>query len=184
MVDTETIELFQDGDYYTASVKVPGKRELVKIRGVVQQDNYSGFNLLNNQGVGQEADCSENYGSHVWVSEATPQSLAASGVKDFKVVTDKRIIKLIDNDVLPQIAGHQPRILPSGMVAFGCGSITVTVKQMQDFYTIMSKIQSTSGAKEFFRLVTEIVDEISEEGLASIDLKSVKKILDSANSKN
>jgi hypothetical protein len=180
-VDIEEPEVFQDGDYYTALVKVKGTKELVKIRGIVKELSYSGgYTLLNNQG-GEETDCDDDehgFSFEVFVESNTQTALERTGVKEFSVVTDKRVIKVIDNDQLPEIAGHRARRLKNGDISFGCGAIEVSQEDVTNWVKFMEKIQSMKGWEDFLDLNDRISSETSVGDLQDIDVKEVKKLLE------
>jgi hypothetical protein len=178
-VDMEEPELFQGGDYYSALVKVKGKRDLVKIRGIVSlSDDYT---LLNAQGVGEEADCDDDehgFSYELYVGDSTQSALDMAGVKEFSLVTDARAKKVIENDQLDEIAGHRPRKLSNGKISFGCGAVEVTVDEITNWLKFMEKIQSMKGWEKFLDLNEKIATETDVNELKDIKLKDVRKILE------
>lgn len=177
-IDIEELpSVLEEGNYYTALVKVKGKRELVKIRGIVGVDYVDDACLYNNQGVGDEADCEEGSGFSFVLDlyGNTQEHLDKAGVKEFTILTDKRAKAVIDNDKLPLVAGHQAKITRSGMISFGCGAITVSKEDAQSFVNIMTKISAIDGIERFL----DIVSEMAEQGVSpqDVNLADVRKIL-------
>jgi hypothetical protein len=178
--EQELPELFHDGDYFTAMVKVRGKKELVKIRGIIKDDGY-GFSLLNNQ-TGDEADCdddSHGFNYEVVLDGNTQSDLDDAGIVEFSVVTDKRVKKVIDGDQFPEIAGFRPRKRANGNVVFGCGAVEVTQKDIANWLTFMKLIKGKKGYKDFLNLNETIAHEAgSADDIIDIDLGVVEKLLD------
>lgn len=174
--EIEEVSIFEDGDYFTAQVRNGNKT--VKIRGIAVESDWGRYELRNNQ-FGEEVDCDDESGFSfgVHIRGNTLAALQSAGVYNFSVVTDKRIIKIIENDKLPEIAGHQPRKLSNGDISFGCGAIELSAEDVESWVSVMEKLKKIPGYKRFLEINDEIVHETSLDDLLLIDLADVKKLL-------
>jgi len=177
-LEEEAPSLFEDGDYFVALVKVKGKREPVKIRGMINQVGNYGYELYNNQH-GKEVDCDENddFDFRIDLDGNTQSDLDKAGIVEFSVVTDKRIIKVIDNDRLPDIGSFSARRTADGDITFGCGAVTFSKEDISVWLDVSTKLRKLKGWEKFNEMNEEILEEMRVDELNAIDLDDVKKLI-------
>jgi len=175
----ELPSLFEDGDYFVALVKVKGKREPVKIRGIVEEGYIRGFDLFNNQH-GDEVDCDENehFSFVIPVDGSTQADLDRAGIVEFSVPTDKRIIKVIESDKLPRIADNVAKKRNDGSISFGCGAIEFEKEEIAVWLDVSTKLRKIKGWEKFNEMNEKILGEISVWEFNDIDLDDVKKLIE------
>lgn len=176
-------DLFQDGDYFSAEIKTPGKQKNIKIRGIIEQLWGYGnvrYLLANNQN-GEELDCNHEFSFGVHVSGANEEGLAAANLTNFTVITDKRLIKVIENDKLPEIANYRAKQDSYGEVSFGCGAVTVSKDEIKTFLAGMERLKGMKDIRQFFEVCDTIMREESVDTLVDIDTKEVTKLLERLN---
>lgn len=149
----ETIK-FKNGDYFTA------KKDRKNIRGVVNYDANHEEDALILEGLIGDDD-TDDYNSNssfprCFVLEREEINLNPSsatyketnyrnetwgevfknyGISGFKVVTDRRIKKLIDGDKLVKIGQHKIRVNKDTFV-FGCGAVSLERSEIEDVLKI------------------------------------------------
>lgn len=172
----------KSGDYFSATYN--GK----KIRGRVS-DVSGDYGLswektyfLGNKSEGEYIDDHECYEFSKAVrvewdkDEANFEiGLKDAGVTNFKILTDRREKRVIDNDILPEIAGYRISVNDDGTFEFGCGAIKVNKDQIRSFLAIAELIDEDDWS-EFMSLV----DEMKSEGveLEDVELDRVRQLLD------
>ena len=174
--------LFKNGDYYTALLKVDGKKQPVKIRGkAVIIDNIfrKSHQLFNNQ-AGDDVDCDNDitFSFVVELGGNTQADLDEAGIKEFSIVTDRRVKRVIDNDQLPEIADYQARKRSDGTITFGCGSVEYSKEDIAIWLKFMEKIRPLKDSERFFEMMDEINSEVNLGDVLRINLKDVRRLLE------
>jgi len=177
--------LVQDGDYFSAEVKMPGKQKNIKIRGMVESTgvDYNGFmefELVNNQH-GYDLDCDHEFSFAITISQGREEDMENSNIINYTKITDKRLIKVIENDKLPEIAGFRAKRGSDGQVTFGCGAVEVSKAEIKIFLEGMERLSGMKGKYDFFQVCDNIMGEESVDTLLNIDLKEVAKLLERLN---
>lgn len=176
-MELEEQELFHRGEYFTAMVKVKGKKELIKIRGIVGTD-YMGYTLNNEQGVGEEADCNEDFSYSLHIDSNLQEDLDRAGVQEFRIVKDRRQMAVIDGDRLPEVMGHQPKKMARGTVAFGCGAVELSKKQITSYIRVFEKVHQMPEFKDFVDVLAEVSLEEDVSNITSIKLADLKRLIE------
>lgn len=181
--------VLKDGQYYTAVVNRK------KIRGKVWENGSSEVYLLNNQSVGDEccdfdddSDFSygvlieKRYNSDKGEYEFTQESLDDAEVSSITIVTDRRIKKVIDSDILPETAGYKVRKNEDGTYVFGCGAVKVTKTELEQFIKYrkaLDALNSSAEATTYNNLLESYKDETNEEDFPSNIAKQAEVLLKS-----
>lgn len=181
-VASEEMEIMSDCDYFSASVKVKGKREPIKIRGRVE--DFGGWpsedvRLMNSQ-YGEPGDCDSQYDYpyQIQLNGRTQNHLDEVGITDFKILKDKRQMRVIDDDQLPEIVGHKVTITSDGSFSFGCGAVKLSRKEVETYVEVSEKIEKIKGYDVYDDIRQQVVDNEGIEALEDIDLNEVKELLE------
>lgn len=177
IIEEESQVMFKGGDYFTAQI---GR---IKFRGRVEATEYDYF--LANSTVGEAIECADDaindhgFSKEIFMNGNTLLDLEDEGITNFTVVKDKRITKIIDTDVLPEIAGFRAYKGDDGEVKFGCGAVRYNVKEIKLWYNTMTEIKKVRNINAFMHMTESIMKEgdLSLDEVMDIDLKDVERII-------
>lgn len=96
------------------------------------------------------------------------------GIADIKIVTDKRLKRLIDMETYPMVAGYTVQ-KDGNVFLFGCGDVSFTTKQITGFLEARKLLKSAK-----FKAYNEVVDQLKSqdidvEDIDEDDIKSITK---------
>lgn len=98
------------------------------------------------------------------------------GITDIKIVTDKRLKRLIDMETYPMVAGYTVQ-KDGNSFKFGCGDVVLTTKQIAGFLEARKLLKSAK-----FKAYNEVVDQLNSqdidvEDIEESDIKSITQSL-------
>lgn len=170
-----------DGDYFTADYKKPGSRAgEVKIMGQILDDGCGEYTLCNSlSGYDDETDnleASSGYGKYINLDleagKSVTKQLAAIGITNYRVCSDKRQQAVIEKTKAPEINGYKVRKVGNTYV-FGCGSVELTGPQIKVFYKVKQLLTDTE-LELFTETCNDIRDEMNPE---DVDVEEIENLI-------
>lgn len=161
--------------YYIATIE--GK----KVRGVLEKNN-SWVGLQNAEEFGEcQTDALWPYNLDVDTNFLDEDDSHFGGynnygITDIKIVTDKRLKRLIDMETYPMVAGYTVQ-KDGNSFKFGCGDVQLTTKQITGFIEARKLLQSAKF-KAYYQVVAELeAQDIHVDDIGESDIKSITQSL-------